>query len=326
VFLEHLRSDASTSERLREVWLSLLSGVLNAHSAPLATVFFGHAATVRELAVDLGRRVHVEVAGETLTVTQQTASVVGTLLVHALRNAVDHGIETPAIRTGKGKNPIGEIRISAARDGELVTIEVSDDGAGLDVERTRQRAIERGILSADLAPIATAEQLNEFLFTPGFTTREVPTDVSGRGIGLDAARAAVVGHGGSLEIRANTVKGTTLVAVLPDIRGTLNVICFGDVTGKVRFAVSSDFAVKRTDAAPTVSFETILRLPAKATGDVVSFEISGSGAAAKTRCVRARHRNAPLRAARFGAVRRPARISPRSFGSMATKSSSCDRS
>jgi two-component system chemotaxis sensor kinase CheA len=273
VFLEQLRNVGDARERIRGVWLSLLEGVLGAHSAPLASIVFGHGSTARELAGDLGKRVHVEVTGEDVAVTPETSNVIGILLVHALRNAIDHGIESPAARALAGKNAVGEIRIRIVREGEMVTMEIADDGAGIDIDRVRKRAVERGILSAELAPAATHEQLLELLFAAGFSTRDESTPISGRGIGLDAAHAAITEHGGTLQIRSRAGGGTTMLADLPDIRGAFEVVCIPGPPGAPRFALPEDATVRRTDAAPNVSLSSVVGIPAPESADNVSIEV-----------------------------------------------------
>jgi two-component system chemotaxis sensor kinase CheA len=261
VFAEHLRATGELKERLGTIWRSLLGGLLGAHSAPLAPIIVGHETTVHQLAADLGKRVQIEISGENTSVTPETSSVVGTILVHALRNAIDHGIETPDARTASGKTPEGRIAIRITRDAETITLVITDDGAGVDIERTRKLAVSRGVLSPDLASLATTEQVIEVLYTPGFSTREASTDVSGRGIGLDAAHAAVKDHGGTLTIKTDPGRGTTMTAILPDIHGTIPILRFGSEGDGPRFCVPHSFSVRRVDTEPTCSFERLLDLP-----------------------------------------------------------------
>src|SRR4029078_5796338 len=125
-----------------------------------------------------------------------------------------------------GKHPAGIIRIAVSRDDDRVKVTVSDDGAGIDLERARDRAIERGLLSPDVAAQTTLEQMSEALFLPGFSTREDTTPISGRGIGLNAVHAAVTGHGGTLGSEHGSGAGVKVVCEMPDIRGTLEVVTF----------------------------------------------------------------------------------------------------
>jgi two-component system chemotaxis sensor kinase CheA len=275
VFLEHLRSVGEPRERVRRCWLSLVEGVNDVCRTSLSTLLAVNATMARELAVDLGKRVEVRITGAEAAVTPETVDALGVLAVHALRNAVDHGIELPAIRIRAGKPAAGVIRITVSREGERVRLVVSDDGAGIDVERVRGRAVERGLLSEEVATHASAAQISEVLFAPGFSTREATTATSGRGIGLDAAHEAMTSHGGSLRIEHRAGGGTSLIAEVPDIRGTLQVVTFEGGASSTRFAVPAGYALQHTTTAtPDVVLEDLLGLPMTAPKGEAALEIS----------------------------------------------------
>lgn len=260
VFVEHLRGTGEARARLYDLWLQLVEGHNESARIPIQPLLAGNAAMARELAADLGKSVVVAIEGAETTLTPETGEALGVFAMHALRNAVDHGIEAPSARTRAGKPSEGQIRVNVRRDGDLVHFVVSDDGAGIDLERVRGRAIEHGLLSAELAGHASDEEVIECLFATGLSTRDATTETSGRGIGLDAAQAALANHGGSLRIERPTA-GLLLVAATHDVRGTINVIGFGGVGSSVTFAVPSVYGVRRTSAEPTVVLEEWLCIP-----------------------------------------------------------------
>ena len=137
----------------------------------------------------------------------------GEPLVHLLRNAVDHGLESPEERLAAGKSEVGTISIAARHEGSHVVIEISDDGRGMDVDRIRQKAIEKGLITpeANLSP----RELLDLIFQPGFSTAENVTDISGRGVGMDAVRSAIQLLNGSVELATELGKGTTVTIKLP---------------------------------------------------------------------------------------------------------------
>jgi two-component system chemotaxis sensor kinase CheA len=136
-------------------------------------------------------------------------------LTHIVRNAMDHGIEPPAAREAAGKDPEGTLRLRAAQEGSHVIIEVSDDGAGISVEKIRNKAIERGLISAARAASESERELLQLIFVPGFSTAAAVTNVSGRGVGMDVVRTNVERIGGKVEIDSHVGKGTTLRLRIP---------------------------------------------------------------------------------------------------------------
>ncbi|MGD0683307.1 MAG: chemotaxis protein CheW, partial [Terracidiphilus sp.] len=134
---------------------------------------------------------------------------------HAVRNSLDHGIEPPDVRRAAGKDPEGTLLLKASQEGSHVVIEVSDDGAGINVEKVRQKAIERGLISADRVAHMVERELLQLVFLPGFSTAAAVTNVSGRGVGMDVVRTNVEKIGGKVEIDSRAGKGTTLRMRIP---------------------------------------------------------------------------------------------------------------
>jgi two-component system, chemotaxis family, sensor kinase CheA len=170
---------------------------------------------VRSLAGELGKSCEAKIDLGELVVLPATSRVVGEILLHAVRNALDHGIEAPADRVAAGKDAKGAIEIAAYSLGDRLVVTVRDDGRGVDVDRVRRRAVERGLLSAAEAEVARPAQLLDLLFHPGFSTAAAVTLVSGRGIGMDVIRSLAEEHGGSVAIASNPGRGAELTIELP---------------------------------------------------------------------------------------------------------------
>ncbi|HEX2188550.1 MAG TPA: chemotaxis protein CheW [Longimicrobiaceae bacterium] len=177
---------------------------------PVGRTFSRYPALVRDLAREQGKRVRVVLEGEDTQLDKSTADALGEPLLHLVRNAVDHGIETPEEREAAGKPPEATLLLRAAQEGDRVRIEVEDDGRGLDRERIVARAREQGFAAGE-----EEAGVEELIFRPGFSTRRVATALSGRGIGLDAVRGAVGRLRGSVEVEPGDEGGTRFVLRLP---------------------------------------------------------------------------------------------------------------
>jgi two-component system, chemotaxis family, sensor kinase CheA len=193
----------------------LQHAVLNIRVLPLHHVFQRFPRLVRDLGLNLGKSIRLVIEGDD---TEADKAIVESLfepLLHVLRNAADHGLENPLSRLAAGKTEQGTIRLQAVRQGENVIIEVADDGRGIDVGRVRQAAAQRGIASsATLAETSDAE-IVQMIFAPGFSTATDVTDLSGRGVGMDAARTAIERLGGRVGVDSRPGQGTTVRFTLP---------------------------------------------------------------------------------------------------------------
>ncbi len=168
---------------------------------------------VRQTAKESGRRANIDLHGEGVEVDRSVLERMIGPLEHLLRNAVTHGIEAPAVRAAAGKPETGEIRLDVRQEGQEVTLTLSDDGAGLNLERIRQKALAHGLLRAGEAPGERA--LADLIFLPGFTTAETVTEVSGRGVGMDVVKNEVSGLGGRIELTSTPGRGTRFLVRLP---------------------------------------------------------------------------------------------------------------
>jgi two-component system, chemotaxis family, sensor kinase CheA len=193
----------------------LRRSVLAIRVLPLRHVFQHFPRLVREIARDLGKPVRLVIEGETTEADKATVEALFEPLLHVLRNALDHGIETEADRLAAGKPPAATLRLSAMRDGDRVIVEVSDDGRGIDTANIRRIAIRDGIATEAALQEMTDQAAIELIFTPGFSTATAVTDVSGRGVGMDAVRAAIARLGGRVEVRSQPGAGTSVTFTLP---------------------------------------------------------------------------------------------------------------
>lgn len=203
------------SRRLDMVTADLRESVMKARMQPVSNIFSKMPRIVRDLSQVLGRRVQLEVEGQDTELDKSLLEAIKDPLTHAVRNAVDHGIEPPEVRVEAGKAPEGTLRLRAAQEGSHVLVEVQDDGAGIGVERVRSKAIERGIVSFERAAQMSERELLQLIFVPGFSTAAAVTNVSGRGVGMDVVRTNVEKIGGKVEIDSRAGKGTTLRLRIP---------------------------------------------------------------------------------------------------------------
>jgi two-component system chemotaxis sensor kinase CheA len=203
------------SRRLDMVTADLRESVMKARMQPVSNIFSKMPRIVRDLSQALGRRVRLQVEGQDTELDKSLLEAIKDPLTHAVRNSLDHGIESPEVRQAAGKDPEGTLKLRAAQEGSHVIIEVSDDGAGIAVEKVSQKAIERGLITADRAAHMVERELLQLIFLPGFSTAAAVTNVSGRGVGMDVVRTNVERIGGKVEIDSRAGKGTTLRLRIP---------------------------------------------------------------------------------------------------------------
>jgi two-component system chemotaxis sensor kinase CheA len=203
------------SRRLDMVTADLRESVMKARMQPVSNIFSKVPRMVRDLSQTLGRRVRLQVEGQETELDKSLLEAIKDPLTHAVRNSLDHGIEPPAIRQAAGKDPEGTLKLRAFQEGSHVIIEICDDGAGIPVEKVRQKAIEHGLITRERAANQTERELLQLIFLPGFSTAAAVTNVSGRGVGMDVVRTNVERIGGKVEIESRVGKGTTLRLRIP---------------------------------------------------------------------------------------------------------------
>jgi chemotaxis protein histidine kinase CheA len=208
-------------------------GAMGLAMVPVRRVFAALPRIVRDVAQATGKEVLLETSGEDVELDKQVLDGIADALKHLVINAVDHGCELPEDRTATGKRPQAVVAVSARSVGGTVVIEVADDGAGVDEDAVRDKALRLGMIAPDSG--LTGSALLSLLFTPAFSTNDTVTETSGRGVGLDVVRNAVEDLGGSVEIRSEPGVGTTFVLILPVTLGVLR--CLVARVGDERYAV-----------------------------------------------------------------------------------------
>lgn len=191
----------------------LKDGLMSMRAQAVGTVFQRMPRLVREVATKVGKKVRLELSGETTEVDRSIIERLSDPLTHIIRNSVDHGIESPAARLAAGKNEEGIVRLSAGHRGSRIVIEVSDDGAGINTERVLNKAREKGLVAADA--VLSEDEINNLIMMPGFSTAETISDISGRGVGMDVVRTNIQEIGGRLSLNSVRGKGMTIQFSLP---------------------------------------------------------------------------------------------------------------
>jgi two-component system chemotaxis sensor kinase CheA len=201
------------SEEVERLTEELRENTMSIRMVPMGTTFGRYQRLVRDLSKELGKEVQLITEGGETELDKSVIEKLNDPLVHIIRNSIDHGIESPDERKASGKPARGNLRLSASHEGAFVIIKVEDDGSGLDPEAIRQRAVERGLL-LDKTELSEKDVLS-LIFQPGFSTSNVITDVSGRGVGLDVVKRNVEALRGMVEIENTNGNGTTIVLKLP---------------------------------------------------------------------------------------------------------------
>jgi len=226
----------------------LQNEIIQARMTPVWQVFDRFPRLVRDVARQLGKQVSFRVEGKEIELDREILDALGDPLVHLLRNAVDHGIESPAERKRQKKNPEGEIVLAAVRERSSVAISISDDGRGIDRAQILDKAKREGILGPHVETLSD-DQLLRVLARPGFSTAEAVTSVSGRGVGIDVAMTRIRALGGSVEIRTEPGKGTAFVLRLP--------VTLAIVRALIAAVGLERYALPLTYVAETVEFGTV---------------------------------------------------------------------
>lgn len=210
---------------------------------------------VRDLAHSLGKEAHLHISGENTPVDRDILAAIESPLNHLLRNAVDHGIEEPQAREAAGKPRQGHIRLHAHHAGGMLHIEVSDDGRGVDLNRIRQRIVERRMATAAMVEALSKEELLEFLFLPAFSLKDATSLVSGRGVGLDVVQAAVRQQYGTVQIDSQPGQGMQTTIILPLTQSVVRSMVVGIGGQAYAIPIARISRVLRLDAAQVLTLE-----------------------------------------------------------------------
>ena len=242
----------AVSQRMNLIATELQEEVMKTRMQPIGNIWHKFPRTVRDLALSCGKEVRLEMEGQDTELDRTIIEAIKDPLTHLVRNSMDHGIEEPEARKRAGKDPTGTLTLRAFHEGGQVNIEISDDGAGLNGDRIRQKAVERGLISAQQAVGMPDRDAFNLIFLPGFSTAETVTKVSGRGVGMDVVKTNVEKIGGAVDIRSVPGRGTTVRVKIPltlAIIPALIVTCGGE-----RFAI------------PQVSLSELVRLDVEQSG------------------------------------------------------------
>ena len=231
---------------------SLQESVMGIRMLPIGSVFNRFPRLVRDLSQKLGKQVKLDLVGEHTELDKTVLEKIGDPLVHLVRNAIDHGLETPDKRRAAGKGEVGTLRLEAFHRGGSIVVEIVDDGAGLNREAIVAKALQKGLIKS--GDTISDEEVGELIFQPGFSTAAVTTDLSGRGVGMDVVRRNVVDLGGTVAIKSRPGHGTTFTITLP--------LTLAIIDG-LRAAVGEECYI-----VPLVSIVESVQLPADAVRNV----------------------------------------------------------
>ncbi len=221
----------TVSQRMNLIATELQEEVMKTRMQPIGNIWSQFPRTVRDVALGCGKQVNIEMEGKETELDKTIIEAIKDPLTHLVRNSVDHGIELPEDRAKAGKDSAGRLILRAFHEGGQVIIEISDDGAGLNVERIRQKAIERGVITPEQAQKMADREIFNLIFLPGFSTAQKVTNVSGRGVGMDVVKTNVEKIGGTVDLQSTLGKGTTVRVKIPltlAIIPALIVTCGGD--------------------------------------------------------------------------------------------------
>lgn len=249
----------NAAAQLDRVTTELQYAAMNLRMVPIKQVFDRFPRMVRDLAKASQKEINLEIYGEETELDRGIVNQIGDPLVHLIRNSIDHGIEPRAERIAKGKPEVGTIRLGARHEGSHILIEIEDDGQGLDVEKIRQKAVTQGLVSGD-AKITIDEAAN-LLFHPGFSTADAVTDLSGRGVGMDAVKAAVESLSGTVDVQSQTDQYMRVTIKLPltlAIIKALLVVAGGETFAIPIQAVRENIQIERSQVKTVQQHDVIV--------------------------------------------------------------------
>ncbi|WP_424013389.1 chemotaxis protein CheA [Halorubrum xinjiangense] len=257
--LEAADAESDTLDELDKLASSLQDTAMDMRLIPFSQVSDSFPRLVRDISRDLDKRIDFEIEGDDVELDRTILTEMRDPLVHVLRNAVDHGIESPEEREAAGKDPTGHVELTAERERDHVIIEVADDGAGLDPDQLRDKAVDEGVKSREAVEAMEDDEVYDLVFHPGFSTAEEVTDVSGRGVGMDVVRTTARDLDGSVSVESEPGEGTTVRFRLPVTVAIVKVM-FVDVGGtEYGIPIKSIAEVARADDVEEVHGDEVVR-------------------------------------------------------------------
>ena len=202
-------------EYLERITTNLHESVMKVRMVPIESVVAKFPRMIRDLSRKLDKKMELYMTGEDTELDRTVIDEIGDPLMHLLRNSADHGLESAEVRKERGKSEVGSIFLDAYQDGNNVVIEVRDDGNGIDIEKVKSKAIEKGNITEEQAAIMSDKEVIDLLFKPSFSTSDKVTDVSGRGVGLDVVKSKIEALGGDVEVKSVYGEGSTFIIRLP---------------------------------------------------------------------------------------------------------------
>lgn len=239
----------SQIEYLENVTTSLHESVMKVRMVPIESVVNKFPRMIRDLSKKLDKKMDLQMTGEETELDRTVVDEIGDPLMHLLRNSADHGLESAEIRAERGKPEVGSIFLNAYQDGNNVVIEVGDDGNGIDVEKVKAKAIERGTITPEQAVNMSDKEIIDLLFLPSFSTAKEVTDVSGRGVGLDVVKSKIETLGGEVEVKTKLGEGSTWTIRLPLTLAIIQALMV-EVGGE-KYAISLNSVATLENIAPS---------------------------------------------------------------------------
>ncbi|OGU04509.1 MAG: chemotaxis protein CheA [Geobacteraceae bacterium GWC2_55_20] len=203
------------TKRMSFVTSELQMQVLKMRMIPVEKVFKKFPRIVRSMSRDLGKEVDLQIFGEETELDRSVVDEIGDPLIHLIRNAMDHGLESPDERMAAGKSRVGTLVLAAVHEGNQIIISIKDDGRGIDTERVGRKAIEKGLLTEEQLAALSQREMFDLIFLPGFSTKEKATDLSGRGVGMDVVKTNIKKLNGLIEIKSEKGQGSEFILRLP---------------------------------------------------------------------------------------------------------------
>ena len=251
---DQLRRLQETDALIQGAISRLQDSVMGLRVVPVELVFKRFPRMVRDLAQAQGKQIRLELTGQEVKIDKAMVESLADPLLHMVRNSADHGVETPQDRRVNGKSEEAVIRIQAEQQGGRILIRVSDDGKGIDPERVRSKAVERGLVKEEDSHELSKEDILSFIFRPGFSTADVVTETSGRGVGMDVVRTNVMRLGGSIHLDSEVGKGTTFTMQMPLSAAVQEVLLVN--AAKQTLAIPGRYVAELVEVEPS-EFQTV---------------------------------------------------------------------
>lgn len=223
-------------EYLESVTTNLHESVMKVRMVPIESVVSKFPRMIRDMQKSLGKKMELHMTGEETELDRTVVDEIGDPLMHLLRNAADHGLESGEVRVQRGKPEVGNIYLDAYQDGNNVVIEVRDDGNGIDVAKVRDKAIQRGTITAEQAENMSDKEIVDLLFLPSFSTKEQVSEISGRGVGLDVVKSKIEALSGEVEVKTKLGEGSTWIVRLPLTLAIIQALMV--IVGDEKYAIS----------------------------------------------------------------------------------------